>query len=327
MNKFVLLLIFISLSTLASSELSPKKLVLLTSLKHERIPIEYNLAVIFKNKFRHWKFPVEIEIIHEADQEILHRELMDGTNDGVFWVSHGSFTKMKKNNDTGGLSVKPWIFDYRKDNVAEIFSLVHPNIQYLAIVGCNTKSILDYYSYGENSNLNQNLHSFVAKRKVAAQISLKKSIRKFKRLWKKNLLKKSPMPKAKESYVIDIERFIPTNAPEDKIRPLRVMNGNKLLGVVPKAKPGNYGKIIVGIPKISPFAKHQLRLEFSTGESIYTDETDIHFGDIDVSSNDEFSWDVFAKPNGQPFGVNSRIFNFTAADTRYLNVELLNLFN
>lgn len=304
--KLFLSLIFISFVAFSGQSFSVKKIVLLNSVVHDKIKIEKKIERIFRKKFSSNKYPVEIKVIHKADQEDLHRELNNASNSAVFWISHGAFAKIKTKGEQA-LGVRPMIFDYRGDNVADIFSKINPNIEYVAIIGCNSKGILDYYN---NQGFSKNLKTYVADRKVIATFGLRKSIRKFKKHWRNGELKKGNKKGIAKGYFVSVTRSLDIETPRESIRSLKVINNKRVIALLPKIEPGSSSTQKIFIPKNTNNTKNKFQLEFSTSQGLGTSRSNVYIGDIYLESEGVNLWKLFAKSNGDYFGFNSKLFLF-----------------
>lgn len=287
-----------------------KTIVLLTSLTHKKINIEAKLEKIFKRKLKN--YPFDLKVIHRADQQILSRELTQKENDAVFWVSHGAFIGPKRMKQSAGVSPVSMILDYNRDNVAPVFQKVHPAIQFLGIIGCNSKQILETYKT-ESLWKTEHTHApleYISKVKSIATLALKRSIRKFTKAWKYKRLKKSDAKFKYGNYPITIKRTIPVGTPKGEIRSLRVMNNGHFLGIIDKTNAGETIQKTFYLSKKSYRTNSSFQIELNTGESVYKEKSQIHFGKIKLTHKGIEKWKVFAKKTGEAFGVNKRIFLF-----------------
>lgn len=290
-----------------SSKTEHLNIVLLTSVEHKRFDIPKRLERRFYkgvNKIKKLDTEVTTKVIHGADQEDLYNALTDQKIDAVFWVSHASF--ISSNSSSSSMSPQSMILDINSDNVAPIFQVIHPNMKFIGIIGCNTQSILDEYldedqedSISKDSNLR-----YISKRRSIAQFALSRALRKFKKAIKYNLL---PTEKNKEStsgFDIEVKRTMQSHIPHNEIRSIRVLSQGRVVGLIPKILPGESEIIKLKIPYNKD---HNYKLELSTGQNIYTDSEKIHFGDLEVF-NEKNSWEVFAKRDGTPFGINTIVY-------------------
>jgi hypothetical protein len=278
--------------------------VLLTSLKKSESHVANNLASIFKKKLR--RHPFILKIIHNADKEILHKELISNQNIAVFWVSHGAFNSRRGGSD--GIGLVPLILDFQKENVASLFSMINPQIKFLGVIGCNTEQILGYYKNEEKSETN--LISYVSKRKSVATFAFKKALRKFTRAWRKRKLQESPLI-VQSGISIKITRSA-THSEKD-LPALIIENDGKFLGVLPSLISGEESSydILLPIPENFQYTKSKFHIKLKTGVSSMIKEKSNIFGAIKI----ENEWSLFTKPDGTPFGNQSRLFLFQSDDS------------
>jgi hypothetical protein len=272
-----------------------RNVVLLTSLKHDRINIEYKLERIFRHKLR--KYPFELKVIHSAGITELRNELTNPSNDAVFWVSHGAFNKSR---DSVGMTQKPMLLTHDYKNIAPLFGDVDVGIQYLGIIGCNTKNIINYYH--DNSE-NDNLMSYISKGKTIAQFGLRRALRRFKRAWRRAYLKESNKEQ-QDSVSIQITR----TANDHELPALIIENSLGFIDVLPRQAAGTEMTYNLNFPISSESLVQDFNVLVKTGISPFVTEKSEDFGNIEITYNDERKWKLFAKPSGEAFGNNSRLY-------------------
>lgn len=104
------------------------------------------LEALFRKRFENSGF--EIEVHHQTDSQTLWNALHAADTAGVFFVGHSApeGTYNGNNGIVNGISEEAIIADLNGNNLQDIFTDVHPNIRYLAIVGCNAKAIFDSFT-------------------------------------------------------------------------------------------------------------------------------------------------------------------------------------
>lgn len=115
----------------------------------------------------------DLVIIHRATPKELYDRLTDSDTEIFLWVSHSAQTRELNS----GLRRGSTILDLYGNNVANFFSRVNDNLKFLAIVGCESKSILDEFKnkgYYRNNNL---LKTFSFHKKTKVFRGLKKAIK------------------------------------------------------------------------------------------------------------------------------------------------------
>lgn len=275
MKNAVFLFLFFALKLHAGN------IVVLTSLPPEDARTQAKLERIAHKKLNTLG---EHELIIESkvDMVSLYNHLTDKDTIALIWLSHGAYTKTSADSP---MAVSPKLLDFKMRDLAFIFKKIHPNIQFLGVVGCNSKQIFS------ETNLEQSGASiYLPKRKIIATWGLRRAIRKLKRVLKKNNAPAlSQRPILAKGHRIDIERSTLGEA-------FAVYAGDHILGVMPKTLKRQSFYLPKGLtPKIV----------LKTGTSPFSSE-DV-FGDISIYSNSG-EWKVFSKPDGTPFGVNERIF-------------------
>jgi hypothetical protein len=285
MILFVLLLV--------SQTLWARNIVLLSSLPENQVKIEKKVDSIMMKEFGSDE-TYDIVIKHRADQEDLFNSLNDSQTHAVFWLSHGGYTKV---GNSKGVAATPMLLDFQKDNVAKTFQKIHPHVKFVGVIGCNSKQIL-----GDTIEARSDLDYYIPKRKVVAQLALKKAIRHFKRteVTRDNSLKEIVEP---ETLTVKLTR---NTGDGEKYKSLKVFLGGKLLTVLPKMDANSKKEFLIDVPKANYTNRAELKLIFESGQSPH-DEID-YFGKLQLNFNEQSPWILFSKPTGEPFGTNERIF-------------------
>ena len=290
------------LLTLIISFSFAKTVTLVTSLRQNKVEVlqEAKLEIIFKRKLIGLGY--DLKVIHSANAYDLHQELMDSENIAVFWISHGSFIKTKKVNPKGGIEVTPMVFDYRKDNVSQVFSLFHKKMEFLGIIGCNTKNIFEAMDITP-----RDISYHVTAPKTVATWGLRRAIRKFKRREK---LKLKPPVESKLNGLI-VYRTLDPSAKVEFLRPMMVFMGERLLDVLPPALPGGFRRDYIYYQR-DEYADKDITM--STGQNPNNDPQEFQLGNIEiVDPTQQASWEVFRQRSGEPFGTRSRLFIYRSA--------------
>lgn len=277
----------------------------LISISKDRISERFSNKVYHK-LIRNGFSEEDFSITQDADQHTLYQSLNDPQTQALIWISHGATPrlsrKMKRqiaNGAGNGMSAQPELVDYRGDNVAPVFKKYSKNIRYVAVVGCNSQEILDYVGSGIATD--DAIEKYIPTKKIIAQFAIRKVIKQLSNIELLDSTTAEPMEPIQNT--ISITRTIPSDADSDLIRPLRIMIGNELMGVLPALQAGETRtwQIPVSEDKIK-----QVKLE--TGQNIMTDPTKINFGDLKITLPDQTSMKIFSKTDGTPFGLNFRLF-------------------
>ncbi len=284
------------------SESPAQPVRVLISISKESVSHRFSHQVskqLFKRGFTSEDFLIS----ENADQYTLFKTLQDPSTEALIWISHGATPrltrKMKRQlSSTAGMSAQPELIDYRGDNVAALFQNYSKNIRYLAVIGCNSKAILDY----TGSTLPESIESFIPTKKIIAQSAIKKAVQQLTHVdFAPSPLASSPAPLEREQ--ISITRSIPESADVRLIRPLRILIGRKLVGVIPAIQPGETLTWNFPIPQGEI---KQVKVE--SGQNIMTPAEKVFFGDLQIRLPSQTSLKLFAKTNGEPFGLNFRLY-------------------
>jgi hypothetical protein len=274
------------------------RLVLLTSLpnKVSLVNIHKKLEKTFRRYVdsKHY----QLKIIHFADQGDIFRELNDKENEAVFWVSHGAYLDLS--SPSGSIGADQMILDYQYNNVAPIFSRVHQNLKYLSIISCHSEEVIA--AYAKKIQFEKPLKTYLFDKKIKAVKGLKMALTDFHQT---DFSHFNLGPKITSEKVLKIKLTRKTtkfNAPS-----ARVFHHGLLLTVLPELPAQQVGSYELSIPIYDDFLFSNLKIEINSGENFL--EENMNMGDFHLSHDQlPLRWKLFSKPNGEPFGVQSRIF-------------------
>lgn len=290
MNIILILLTFLSTSIFA------KNIVLLSSFENKDIKTEFKVDRITKKKLSLYEnYNHNLIIIHKASVKHLYKYLNDPETMALFWIGHGGF---KSTRGSQAIRPTPILSDHQKLNVAKAFQSVHPNIKFISIIGCNSFQILEGVL-----NHRDDLGYYIPTKKVLATLALRKSFRIFKRHFFSNRYEYISDDIQKQGIPVTVTRTVPNDSSA-----LMIFAGKKLISLLPALKANESQSEIVYLPYKEGLKKYELKIVFATGQSAY-DNTD-NFGEIKVNHQDLSLWKLFSKANGEPFGVNERVFLF-----------------
>lgn len=155
--------LFISVFSGLSSFAFPcqQKIVLMTSVVAEKSPIRSffcshsylsKLEDKFRQQFKHTNY--EVQVTHGADQYHLWKELHDPRNVAVFWLSHSgvAITGGKEGQASGVMGFQK-VSDIEGYDLAPVFQKIHPNLRFLAMIGCDSQSVIDRLEIGKSDLL------------------------------------------------------------------------------------------------------------------------------------------------------------------------------
>lgn len=310
------------LSFLAHSSVS--KVVLLTSLMETaKITVEKNqklqkkLEGYFNHSYKNSGF--ELIIKHEVTPMTLRKYLKDPSVKGLFWVSHARGVE----DLNTGVQNSGKIIDAFGNNVSDLFRNIHPNMKWLALIGCQTKSILESIKKDGflDKNTSLSIHSF--KKKVSAKRGMKKALFESAFILGQRLQrshrsknKKNPVIKASpENLDFEFPVFIDrdllyvnlngsfTNEIFEKPVVLRVDFGNELVGFYTVTNRDFSYKIGLNLANFSGRKNRNLKVSL-----VAKKKNDLsHLPEQISIENGEggHAWKLFEDRNGRPVGVNT----------------------
>lgn len=275
----------------------------LISISKDRISQKFSNKVyrkLVKNGFNDEEF----SITEDADQFTLYQTLNDPQTQAVIWISHGATPrlsrKMKRQMNGGtGMSAQPELVDFRGDNVAPVFKNYAKNIKYVAVIGCNSREILDYVGSGLASD--DSIEKYIPTKKIIAQFAIRRVAKQLSHI--EMIESNTAEPLEPFQNAITLTRSIPADADADLIRPLRVMIGSELIGVLPALAPGESKTWILPVSETNI---KQVKLE--SGQNIMTPVEKINFGDLKITLPNQTIMKPFSKTDGTPFGLNFRLY-------------------
>ena len=133
--KLISALLFLSFSLMSLAE---DRAVVLISLKGKsgllRKDVAQKVLKQFKQSYNH---SLPLTVFQNATQEDLYRETHNPENKALFWISHANSFGAE-----AGLGQEDMILDSEGTNVKDLLQNVHPNLNLLAVLGCNALPIL-----------------------------------------------------------------------------------------------------------------------------------------------------------------------------------------
>lgn len=307
------LMLFIFLLLNVASALA-SNLVFLTSLPKKDKYLERKLERKFLSYTSDFSHEFKRVVHHQADQELLYKYLNDPETHGVFWLSHGGFLRSSSRT---ALKPAPMLFDFRGDNVAKTFKKIHPNVKFLSIIGCNSKQIMEGIIPHR-----EDLHYYIPGKRVTAVRGTKVATRVFRYFYHRTQVVKLDHDINELGYPIKVTRTTTSEFPE--YRSLRVMVGNKLVSMLPKLKANSVAEYTLFVPFQQNYSRTDLKIVFDSGQNPF-DSTD-YIGQLEVAYDHQSLWRLFSKPNGEPFGVNERIFIFKGQQNIFTQARYYTLF-
>ena len=163
--RFLVTLLLLTTSVLANAG----EVVLLTSLELCKAKTE-KIERKFRKAFS--KSELKIVVHHRTDPKTLYAVLTSPETEGVIWVSHAAAEKSVK----PGMSAAETIRDVYANDVKNFFTLVPPNLRFLAIVGCESKKIIDGFRSRGHFSDRADLEILSFEKKVVLERAFHKSI-------------------------------------------------------------------------------------------------------------------------------------------------------
>ena len=259
---------------------------------------------VFKKMIKNGFADDEFSITEDVDQFALYQALNDPETQALIWISHGATPrlsrKMKRQSSSPmGMSAQPELVDYRGDNVAPIFKKYSSSIKYVAVIGCNSQQILDYVDSDLDSD--ENINTYIPSKKVIAQWAIRKSIRQLSNIDLNDV--STAQTYDPNQPILELTRSLPMNAPAELIRPLRVMIGSELIGVLPAIQPGETKTFYL---PVTQSGIKQIKVE--SGQNIMTPIEEVYFGELQITLPNKVTMKAFSKSDGTPFGLNFRLY-------------------
>jgi hypothetical protein len=198
-------------------------------------------------------------------------------------------------------------------DLKSIFSEIHPNLKFLAVIGCKSHPVLDSIL---NSNEFKRDHVGLAWVAFGDQIDAKKGLKAAIRVSTHFLNQpeviqgySSPSP-LRIGLPITITRDL-SRSGKGAFPALRIENQGKVLGVFPsEVEGGGLQTLETWIPILSEnIEPSQLKLVASSGFHASTSNRKFDLGELKISAAwTESGWRAFSDRNGILFGVSTNIY-------------------
>ncbi len=322
-----------------------QKVVLLTSLDTQSIRSLFrktyfqtyvqNLEELFVRKFTGTQYV--IEIVHRADQFHLWSALHDPKNVAIFWLSHASSSG--GSTASSQLLSNQRILDSQGFDVTPIFNKIHPNLRFLAVIGCFSQSILNqlpHLSQDPKHSDHPYLRLFTFNHKVDARIGLKKAIQESKRVLdipEIRLGYSSPCPRV-PGYRIRISRGFNPSLVDSRRLAGRVISGSDPIDVFPSPRQNEPNPSLVQVHDVFAPAQGEdlpsFRIDLGENNALYSDKkalSALELGDLEIvlkNLGQSFSfWNRWQTPDGKPIGVFSHKYKLQTAHLKGLDLSAM----
>lgn len=330
----LLLTMLLSLNCLLAQAAAPT-VVLLTSLKSPKIwyrPATWDLNNQLEKNFRRSfaSSGYRLKVIHDASASDLEQTLRAPENIGVFWVSHAAAGDDNVDTTLGRDDV---ILDVYGENVKDIFQVIHPNLRYLAVIGCESESVFEGFKKSGTYINNPNLLFTYFNKPVDALRSLNYALNQWSILLDNEsfnedadcyvdipkiesnpkLLTEAPRNCLEVQSGIDmkIKRTIDSNADITTMTPVMIYLGDHFLTILPQAHPGKTQEKNIFIPNDILQAELKaaggnLTITASSGfDGLPSVKPDFGHFSFNSALGD---WDLFVDKKGKAVGVTSNLF-------------------
>ncbi len=340
-KRLVLGLLIFALASFvpAPASAAHQKVVLLTSVNTRGLKSFFgksyfqnyvqNLEEKFRKQFEGTSYV--IEMVHDADQFDLWSVLHDPTNVAVFWLSHASLSGASSNSFQ--LLSTHKIIDARGFDITPVFEKVHPNLRFLAVIGCFSADIMNSIpkvSHDPKHPDHPFLRLFTFHHKVDAKKGLDQAISASKKVLEIPEIRfgfNSPCSVVPGYRVRASRSFSVANRKGERqpslgpIRPAaRMMSGHHVLNVFPRAalNPDFKDQSQLHeffLPKNEEVFS-ELRIDVGENSDIQLDKkkvAQLDVGKLDLSLvGDNGSviepWELWHMANGKPIGIFTHSF-------------------
>lgn len=333
---FALSLIIVTLLITPNAQADQQKIVLLTSINTRSLTSIFGksyfksyvpkLEEYFRRKFESSRYI--IEIVNQADQFHLWSALHDPRNVAVFWISHASAGPSGAGSQA--LISTHQVLDYHGFEVTPIFEKVHPNLRFLAVIGCFTESAVG--KLPTTSEIDQTidrpyLRVFTFNHKIEARKGLKQAIAQAK-----NIL---DIPEIRlgypsqcttdPGYQVQVTRYFNPAVPT-AVRPAaRIMMGPIALDAFPKSQTSSGENPspqshLVFLPKLKN-SLPDLRLDVGDNGTLLNNRAAtrvLDLGSLEIRlvqpsttslpPPETMPWNLWKARNGKPIGVFTRSY-------------------
>lgn len=250
----------------------------------------------FRSQFRNGDY--EIIVKHFASIEDIWNVLHDETISGVYFLSHSGGSV---SSSSGAMKAPALIADYEGNDLKNAFQRVHANLRYLAVVGCESESIIEEF---KKNKTYANAPQLVIK-------TFPEKIRPMKGL--RDAVSAGISALATTSQVVTVRpdlprnflvREIPRDVDEGTVRATLVLMQNKVIGFFPKGKPGEIQRI-----GIDETLKHRTSIVHDSGLSSSHKKQEIALGELKLEDlGDDCEINAERNKNGEILGIGKHFY-------------------
>lgn len=304
------------------------QVTLLTSFKTPRIwyhkkdwEVTKTLAKRFRKSFE--ESGLDFKIIHKATAADLSRELNNPENRAVYWVSHSNQAV-----ELGqGIKVPDLVYTINNIDVKNLFQKVHPNIKFLALIGCRGENLLNNYRKQGAYDNNPALKTFAFKKKVDPRVGLRKALKASISLLGKKGRHRMFTPTIIASE--QVKKPIPSRCIEQEMVTLRLTRSTDKESLA-SAELTLDGRLLAFIPQSQQQQQEltvQLPVKFfnqSTRRKLTLSYLDSEGGDLGTLNFAAASmqWKLFAKRDGTPIGQSKNLYLYKGKRNEQISGEI-----
>lgn len=313
MIKLLILLFLFTANIFASTA----QVVLMTSIKTPKIwyhkkswNVNKTLERRFKKSFKESGY--KVKVVHEATATDLSRELQDPKNKGLFWVSHSN----QAQQIGSGIEVPDLVYTINGVDVKNLFQKIHPNMKYLALIGCRGESLLNKFKKEGYYNGNLDLQIFAFKKKVDPRSGLRKALKAslghlgYKGRFRLRNFRLPNINTTQEQLNSKPHQCIEQNFLSLNIK----RTANNSLGAASLTLDGKFIAFFPETKNTQQIQTIQIPTEFfnKTKKKKFTlqkmHNKNLKLGILDFSSDEDLNWKVFSKRDGTPIGSAKNLY-------------------
>ncbi len=267
------------------------------------------LEVSFRAHFERLGYRVVVK--HLANQFDLASALRSPESVAVFWLSHAGAGTSAVGVSSGA------IVDSHGFDVSAAFASTHPNLRFLAIVGCNSQGVINAKKFPASLALK------VFDKKIDAKLGLTEAMRASKATLNLPGIRTGfeSACETRLGFPVEMTRNLSAELRDKLFHALRVENNGKVLGYFPAGKPGDSQSETLyldldatGAAQYSASAS-SLKLVADVGSNPVMPLDEISVGSLTISTPwPGAHWKTFSRPDGAPMGVTKNILIYDGID-------------
>ena len=232
----------------------------------------------------------DIIIHHRASAVDLGHYLRSESTEKLFWVSHSANSKEIES----GVQTEDIILDFYGNNVKDLFTNIHPNINFLAIVGCKAKSIIEGFEQAAHYSSHRYLDIYSFHKRTKLYGGFKKAM-------------KVSLGPNNQKGLLKIRNT--TQVPVIKILIERSYTREpSLVSIGSKAYVfnENESELEISIPRS---VWDSLPTKNFKHKNIELGQKEYHLGELSIS-HPYYFWKALTKPNGELLGTYQNLYLF-----------------